>query len=96
MLYFGGGISYTHQDNIVIRRVYYNDIVEQSGTGSFRGSYYVIGVGYPIKIWNSISIPIGLYWHRFRDYKYWVYNRGIHSEPRDGVSLQLGIIYSFE
>ncbi len=91
ILYVGMGAHYTHQDNIVIQYLhgYNNNATTGTGPHTYFGFYYIIGLGYPINISNAVSLPIGLYYRRTRDYDFaYFYNYN-----KSSLALQIGIIY---
>ena len=47
----------------------------ESGPRTYLGFYYLIGLGYPIRIFDGISLPIGLYYRTTREYNY----KGLYS-----------------
>jgi len=93
VLYVGAGAHYTHQDNIVIQNLhgYDNNSASETGPRTYFGFYYIIGLGYPISISNTVSLPVGLYYRRTRDYDFaYLYNYN-----KSSLALQVGIMYSF-
>jgi hypothetical protein len=89
----GIGVHYTHEDKIILYDRPYR-IISQSDARSYYGLYYLIGLGYPIKIFDGFSVPVGLYYHRARnDRVSFIYKS---PQERTYFALQLGIIYTFE
>jgi hypothetical protein len=95
IFYVGIGAHYTHQDNIIVQwiNLHENNATVESGPRSYFGFYYLIGLGYPIKIFDGISLPIGLYYRRAREYNY-DYTPMFDYNNRS-LGLQIGIIYNY-
>ena len=95
IFYAGIGVHYTHQDNIIVQWINLNEnnATVESGPRSYLGFYYLIGLGYPIRIFDGISLPIGLYYRRTREYNY-DYTPMFDYDNRS-LGLQIGIIYSY-
>jgi hypothetical protein len=101
IFYVGIGAHYTHQDNIVIQWIhgYENNATVESGPRTYLGFYYLIGLGYPIRIFDGVSLPIGLYYRTTREYNY----KGLYSfnytpmfdYNNTSLALQIGIVYSY-
>ncbi|MGD0590890.1 MAG: hypothetical protein ABSA44_08840 [Bacteroidota bacterium] len=92
ILYVGMGAHYTRQDNIVIQYLHgiSNNATAGTGPHTYFGFYYIIGLGYPINISNTVSLPIGLYYRRTRDYDFAYF----YNYDKTSLALQIGIIYN--
>jgi hypothetical protein len=84
VIFLGGGIYYSHQDNIVTH-FRDNNTSTQSGVQSHFRAYYLIGLVYQINLSTRVSLPIGLY---FRDQ-----DNPTNTFPGYQVSLRIGAIY---
>ncbi|MEW5799408.1 MAG: hypothetical protein AB1728_10435 [Bacteroidota bacterium] len=89
----GIGIHYTHEDNVVLYDWSTSRVISQSGNRSYFGLYYLVGVGYPIRISDTISLPIGLDYHRAENTRN---GRYVLDTEKTYVALHAGITLSFE
>lgn len=83
----GFGLHYTREDNIILYDRPYR-IISQSGVHNYLGFYYLVGLGYPLRISKSISLPVGLYFRSTR-------NNRVHRTDyeRTYIALQIGVLY---
>lgn len=84
VFFLGGGIYFTHQDNIVTR-YWYSNTTHESGIRSHVGVYYLAGLQHQFRISDRLIVPIGVY---YRD----------QEAPTDvlleyQLSFRVGVIY---
>lgn len=84
VFFLGGGIYYTHQDDVITREYYSypSPTEEHSGVRSHLALYYLVGLQLQVELSREVSIPIGLY-YRDQDYRKNIFP----------FSLRIGIIY---
>lgn len=85
----GIGFHYTREGNIVLYDRPYR-IISQTGDHSYIGVYYLLGLGYPIRIFHSISLPVGIYYRGARNNRYYRSDK-----QRTYVALQIGFLYNY-
>jgi len=99
--FVGIGVHYTRQDNIIVQWLhgFENNVTLESGPRTYFGFYYLIGLGYPIRIFDGVSLPIGLYYRTSREYNYKGLFSFSHTPMYDynnaSLALQIGLIYSY-